>query len=106
MQTGRSAGPVRCGPVRSGHRLAVSGEIDQANAAALGVALEDGVTVLDLTGVTFFGVAGVRVPLEIGAVAAGRGHVVRVSCSSPVRRVLEVCDLPAVAGLELDGPRP
>ncbi|MFG1922305.1 STAS domain-containing protein [Cryptosporangium sp. NPDC048952] len=105
MQTGRWASPTRCGLTRSGHRLEVSGEIDEANANALGThlgeALDDGVTVVDLTAVTFFSAAGVRMLLEVGR---GAAVAVRVCCSPQVWRILDVCGVPAVDGLVLEPP--
>lgn len=107
MQTGRS-GSTRCGLTRSGHCLEVSGEIDESNADDLGSDLEtgltEGVTLVDLTAVTFFGAAGIRTLLRLGPVATRLGLVVRVRCSAQVRQVLDVCAITTVAGLVLEPP--
>ena len=109
MQTGRSENLTRCGLIRSGHRLAVSGEIDEANASALGkhigAAFGTGVTVVDLSEVTFFSAAGLRAVLGLGPIATRHGVDVRVRCSPQVWRVVELCGIPSIGGLLLEPPR-
>ncbi len=76
--------------------LAVSGELDiatcpQLHAAFSGLALRsDGAFVLDLHGLTFLGMVGVRLLADIHAVAASAGPSPRITppVSAAVRRML------------------
>jgi anti-anti-sigma factor len=65
--------------------VAVVGELDVATAPTLRALLDaESVRVVDLSGVTFIDVAGLRVLLE-------RRHLVVRSPSRPVRRLIELC---------------
>jgi anti-anti-sigma factor len=77
--------------------VAVAGELDVATAPTLRALLDaESVRVVDLSGVTFIDVAGLRVLLE-------RRHLLVRSPSRPVRRLIELC---MRAGLCLVPPFP
>ena len=87
---------------RDGAVLHLSGDIDQANWLAVAervtAELRRGAVELDLTGVGFFGAAGVRALL----VANDRSRVagtLRVTCSGMVLRVLTICGLKSLDGM-------
>jgi anti-anti-sigma factor len=93
---------------RDGDTLRMDGDIDQTNADRLTPTmiadLRDGVTEIDMTGIRFFGAAGVRLLLQLRGEAYGRGSVLRIACSPTVRRVLEVCGAVEHPGWTLVGP--
>ncbi|WP_143175369.1 STAS domain-containing protein [Cryptosporangium aurantiacum] len=103
MHTGRSESLVRCDLTRSGECLAITGEIDEANASALadriGAALADRITLLDLRGVTFFSAAGVRMLLLVGPAVGVTDSGLRVRCSTAVWRIVALCGVAEVSGL-------
>ncbi|TQS42138.1 STAS domain-containing protein [Cryptosporangium phraense] len=100
MHTGRPESLLRCALRTTGDRFVVAGEIDEANASALGERLyAQPVATLDLANVTFFSAAGLRVLLTLGPIACAEGVVVDVHCSPPVWRILELCDCRDVPGL-------
>ena len=84
------------------------GEIDASNAADLGRALGRQVPnsarglVLDLGGVAYLDSAGIECLFGLARQLGDRRQRLRLSvpASSPVRRVLEICDIGAVAPLE------
>jgi anti-anti-sigma factor len=87
---------------REGSVLHVTGDIDQANwlevADRVAAELRAGAVELDLTGVSFFGAAGVRALLHArnGSRLAGP---LRVTCSRMVFRVLTICGLENLDGI-------
>jgi anti-anti-sigma factor len=102
----RSETVARCELSWSDGRLAVAGEIDAANAGAIAdrmhAAITTDVRVIDLSEVTFFSAAGVRMLLAAGASARMLDSVVLVPCPPPVWMILDLCDLPAISGLSLE----
>lgn len=91
--------------VRSG-RVAVSGEIDVANAAVVGrrlrAHLNPGTVVIDCGAVTFVDVAGVRMLAGLGVAALAAGSVVCLRCSPALLETLALCGVRDLPGLTLD----
>ncbi|GAA3392522.1 STAS domain-containing protein [Cryptosporangium minutisporangium] len=108
MRMGHSGNLSRCDLTRTGACLAIAGEIDEDSASPLveraAAAIGGGVTRLDLSGVTFFSAAGVRVLVLLGGSAEAEHVVVRVTCSMIVWRILELCGIRQVTGLLLEPP--
>lgn len=77
-------------------RLLVSGELDLSTAWYLDESLvrlqqEDATVIVDLGGLTFMGVVGLRIFVEAAERARSRhGVLVIVNCSRPARRVFEL----------------
>lgn len=96
----RSGVPVAC----------VEGEIDMSNAAAIHDALATGVPntalglVVELSEVAYLDSAGVRLVFRLAEELATRQQQLRLAlpADSPVRRVLELSNVPAVAALHAD----
>jgi anti-anti-sigma factor len=88
----------------------VEGEIDSSNAAELRLALSErlpsaaSALVLDLSKVTYLDSAGVHLIFELGRRLAARRQAIRlvIGPRSPIRRVLEMCAVEAVAPIDLD----
>ena len=86
----------------------VDGEIDSSNAAEFRLALSErlpsasSALVLDLSGVTFLDSSGIHLLFELGRRLAARREALRlvVPQSSPMRRVLELCAVDAVAPMD------
>lgn len=86
----------------------IVGEVDGSNAADLGRALGEQVPssahglVLDLSGVAYLDSAGVELLFSLARRLGERRQRLRLSVPehSPVRRVLEICDIGAVAPME------
>jgi len=84
------------------------GEIDGSNAAELGRALGEQIPssahglVLDLGGVAYLDSAGIELLFRLARRLGDRRQRLRLSVPtrSPVRRVLEICDIGSVAPLE------
>jgi anti-anti-sigma factor len=111
--------PVSCWVDQEHGVLRVAGEIDQDNAEAVTrrvvAAVTAGVVHLDLSDVTFFGAAGVRVILAGHQILPPEAPSLRVACSPIVLRVIRTCGLAgagrlravAAEGLPLRrGPQP
>ena len=83
----------------------VDGEIDSSNAAEFRLALSErlpsasSALVLDLSEVTYLDSSGIHLLFELGRRLAARRQALRlvVPDSSPMRRVLELCAVDAVA---------
>lgn len=101
----RSEALADCTLTWAGHRLVVAGDIDEANADALTdritAAVDDATGVIDLCGVRFFGAAGIRMLIRVGAHARHTGRSVQVTCSPVVLRTLGYCGLTGIDGLDL-----
>src|SRR5512142_3131736 len=84
---------VVCSP---GH-ISVSGEIDIANAAAIGRRIRAAMVaerlVVDCRAVTFLDVAALRMLTHLGAAARATGTVVCLRCSPAVAEMLDLCGL-------------
>jgi anti-anti-sigma factor len=88
----------------------VEGEIDSSNAAELRLALSErlpsaaSALVLDLSQVTYLDSAGVHLIFELGRRLAARRQAIRlvIGLRSPIRRVLEMCAVEAVAPIDFD----
>jgi anti-sigma B factor antagonist len=86
----------------------VSGEIDGSNASELRLALADrlpstaSALVLDLTDTTYLDSAGIHTLFELGRRLAARRQALRlvVPADAPMRRVLELCAVDAVAPMD------
>jgi anti-anti-sigma factor len=89
---------------------AVEGEIDSSNAAELRLALAErlpsasSALVLDLSDVTYLDSSGIQLLFELGRRLAARRQALRlvVPAAAPIRRVLELCAVGAVAPMDLD----
>jgi anti-anti-sigma factor len=96
---------------RDGSILRLRGDIDQVNwlavAESVAAELRTGAVELDLTGVGFFGAAGVRAVLHACAASPSPGPL-RLTCSEAVFRVLTICGLKKLDGVDItrDGARP
>lgn len=105
VSVARSERLAGCGLTWLGDGVLVAGEIDHGNADILAdrlcVAIADTVRLVDLTAVTFFGAAGIRLLVSIAAAARNAGVTVRVNCSPVVRRVIGLCGVIEIAGLAL-----
>ncbi len=73
--------------------LSTAAEIDHAVAVALDLAGASATVVLDLTGVTFFGSAGVWALVRARRECAGRGTALVVTAGPAVRRILRITHL-------------
>jgi anti-sigma B factor antagonist len=78
--------------------VAMSGQIDLANAEAIGAALEPwlragGPLTLDLSGVTFMDSAGIHLVITAAKRLAGRGCVIIHGAHGPVWRLLQLTKL-------------
>jgi anti-anti-sigma factor len=113
--SGRSSVPgalsIACAVDNGTASLSLEGELDLANAAALGERLSDledhGSTHLtvDLAGLAFIDSTGLRVLLQAHARAHERGNeLILRSASAPVQRVFEVTGAQRV--LRFDPPSP
>jgi anti-anti-sigma factor len=93
---------TRCSIHRDGVTLRLVGDIDLGNWAQVGdevtAGVGSGVVGLDLTGVRYFGAAGVRVVLR-GYDARPSGVTRRVTCAPLVLRVLRLSGLTGTDGL-------
>jgi anti-anti-sigma factor len=86
----------------------VAGEVDGSNAVDLGRALGEKLPssahglVLDLGGVAYLDSAGIELLFSLARRLGDRRQRLRLSVPerSPVRRVLEICDIGSVAPLE------
>jgi anti-sigma B factor antagonist len=86
----------------------VRGEIDGSNASELRLALGDrlpstaSALVLDLTDTTYLDSAGIHTLFELGRRLAARRQALRlvVPADAPMRRVLELCAVDAVAPMD------
>ncbi len=88
---------TRCSLYREGATVRLVGDVDLGNWAEIGGQLA-GLRTLDLTGVRYFGAAGVRVLLDALA-ARSLGETLHVTCSPSVYRVLRISDLLDTEGL-------
>lgn len=81
--------------VRRAGVAVVRGEIDLANVDRFRAVVADPeVAAVDLAGVRFIGVVGVRALLEVRSpVPSDPRHVAIVAASKPVRRLFELCGL-------------
>ena len=91
----------------------IDGEIDSSNASQLRLALWErlpsasSALVLDLAGVTYLDSSGIHLLFDLGRRLAARRQAIRlvVPAGAPVRRVLELCAVDAVAPID-DGLEP
>ena len=89
---------------------AVTGEIDGSNASELRLALADrlpssaSALVLDLSATSYLDSAGIHTVFELGRRLAARRQSLRlvVPADSPMRRVLELCAVDAVAPMDTE----
>ena len=89
---------------------AVTGEIDGSNASDLRLALADrlpssaSALILDLSATTYLDSAGIHTVFELGRRLAARRQSLRlvVPDDSPMRRVLELCAVDAVAPMDTE----
>ena len=89
---------------------AVEGEIDSSNAADLRLALADrlpstaSALVLDLSRVTYLDSSGIHLLFDLGRRLAARRQALRlvVPDGAPMRRVLELCAVDAVAPMDAE----
>ncbi|RAS70039.1 anti-anti-sigma factor [Lentzea atacamensis] len=106
MRDGQSERLADCELTRADDRIAVTGEIDAANAGAIADrvcgALGGTVVVVDLRAVTFFSAAGVHLLRRIAAAARTSDTIVQVLCSSAVRHTARLCGVTELPGLVLD----
>jgi len=83
--------------------LRLAGEIDIANSAAVSdrivAEVRAGVVHLDLSEVSFCGVAGLDALLDGYAVLHSQGGTLRVTCHPIVARAMHVCGLAGLEGL-------
>jgi anti-anti-sigma factor len=88
---------------RDGLVLRLAGEIDIANSVAVSdrvvAEVRAGVLHLDLSEVSFCGVAGLDALLDGHAVLHGQGGTLRVTCHPIVARAMDVCGLTGLEGL-------
>jgi anti-sigma B factor antagonist len=91
---------------RTDDALALEGEIDLAVAdqldGAVRQALDDGITVLDLSQVTFLDSTGLRIILSASRALNSSGPLVLRRPSNVVRRVLDVAIPGGAPGLVID----
>jgi anti-sigma B factor antagonist len=88
----------------------VDGEIDGSNAADLRLALSErlpsasSALVLDLTNASYLDSSGIQLLFELGKRLAARRQALRlvVPGDAPMRRVLELCAVDAVAPMDPD----
>jgi anti-anti-sigma factor len=91
----------------------LEGEVDGSNASELRLAIFERLSarasalVLDISGVTYLDSSGVQLLFDLGRLLAIRRQAVRlvIPDGAPTRRVLELCDIGAVAPMDrtLDG---
>ena len=87
---------------------AIDGEIDSSNAAELRMALSErlpsasSALVLDLSAVRYLDSSGIHLLFELGRRLAARRQSLRlvVPAGAPMRRVLELCAIEAVAPMD------
>jgi anti-anti-sigma factor len=87
---------------------AIMGEVDGSNASDLRLALADrlpstsSALILDLSATTYLDSAGIHTVFELGRRLAARRQALRlvVPPDSPMRRVLELCAVDAVAPMD------
>jgi anti-anti-sigma factor len=88
---------------RQGCVLRLGGEIDMANAVVVRdrVVAEvcAGVDHLDLSGVDFFGVAGIEALIDAHLLLSSQGKGLCVTCSPMVVRMLQVCKITTLEGV-------
>ena len=89
---------TRCSVHRDGATILLVGDIDLGNRAEITARMGLGIRALDLTGVRYFGAAGVRLVLDAfaGRPFAGTLHV---RCAPSVFRVMRISGLLDVEGL-------
>ncbi len=88
----------------------LSGEVDSSNASDLRLAIQDALLtsmrglVLDLTGTTYLDSTGIALIFELARGLEARRQALRlvVGPEGPVRRVLELCEVSAVAPVDRD----
>jgi len=102
----RSEDSTGCEVGWSAECVAVSGEIDSANAPVIeqrirGI-LSAGDVVVDCRAVTFLDVAGLRMLARMGDAAVALGAVVRLHCSPAVTETLNVCGVRELPGVVLN----
>jgi anti-anti-sigma factor len=94
---------------RGGVLVAVlEGEVDGSNASELRLAISERLSsrasalVLDISGVTYLDSSGVHLLFDLGRLLATRRQAVRlvIPDGAPTRRVLELCDVGAVAPMD------
>src|SRR5262245_35289100 len=108
MRMGRSELLAGCMVTWTDGRITLSGDIDELNADAIAdrmcARMTGGNTIstVDLTGVTFFSAAGIRMLAKIGVAARHRDAIVHVTCSPKVWRIVALCGGSALPGLVLD----
>jgi anti-anti-sigma factor len=86
----------------------LAGEIDGSNALELGRAVAERLPtastglVLDLTAIAYLDSAGIELLFKLARALRDRRQLLRivVPTASPVRRVLEICDVSSVAPLD------
>jgi len=101
----RSEDATECEVVCSPGCIAVSGEIDIANATMIGrrirARLTPGRVMVDCRAVTFVDVAGFRMLTELGIAAIAAGAVIYLRCSPAVMGMVHLFGRP-LPGLVLD----
>jgi anti-anti-sigma regulatory factor len=108
MHVGRSELLAGCTVTWSDDRIILTGDVDELNADAVaerlraGIANASTISTLDLTGVTFFSAAGVRLLSKVGAVARAADAIVHVTCSPVAWRIAILCGATDFPGLVLD----
>lgn len=108
MHVGRSELLAGCTVTWSDGRVTLAGDIDELNAddiaerVCAGVANPSRVSDLDLTAVTFFSAAGVRLLAKVAAAACMADAIVHVTCSPTVWRIADLCGGTELPGLVLD----
>jgi anti-anti-sigma factor len=108
MHVGRSEPLAGCTISWSDGQVTLAGDIDELNADTIaervcgGVASAATISALDLTGVTFFSAAGVRLLAKVAAAACMADAIVHVTCSPTVWRIADLCGGTEFPGLVLD----
>jgi anti-anti-sigma regulatory factor len=108
MHVGRSELLAGCTVSWSDDRITLAGDVDELNADPVaerlcaGIANAFTISTLDLTGVTFFSAAGVRLLMKVGAVAHAADAIVHVTCSPVAWRIAVLCGATDFPGLVLD----
>lgn len=94
----------RCSARRDRDGLHLAGDVDQENwleiAEWMAAEARSDVRCVDLTGMKYFGADGVRA-LLIGRDALPSGAALHIRCSPTVFRVLHICGLDTVGGLDV-----
>jgi anti-anti-sigma factor len=86
----------------------LAGEVDGSNASELRLAISERLPssatglVLDISTVTYFDSSGIHLLFDLGRKLAVRRQLVRLvlAADAPTRRVLELCDIDAVAPID------